>query len=217
MRGEAITKNLIGQRFGRLIVTEKTEQRQYRHVVWKCICDCGNATLVSGGSLLSGRTQSCGCLLNEKRGTGRRKHGQSTTKLYGVWSAMKKRCTNEKQKCFASYGGRGITVCKEWESDFQAFHDWAMANGYAEGLTIDRIDVNGNYEPANCRWISIQAQQRNRRTNHMVTFNGETHSITEWSEITGLSRNLISNRLITLGWDVERALMTQPSASNNHA
>ena len=99
---------------------------------------------------------------------------------------MKTRCNNPKYECFSSYGGRGIKVCDEWLNDFQTFHDWAMSNGYKEGLTIDRIDVNGNYEPSNCRWATVADQNRNKRNSIFVEFESQRHSLVEWSRITGI-------------------------------
>ena len=133
-------------------------------------------------------------------------HHQSGTKLYDVWCAAKARCNNPKNKNYKHYGGRGIKVCDEWENSFQAFYEWAMANGYKEGLSIDRIDNDGNYEPANCRWVTQEEQCNNRRTSHKLTYEGETHTITEWSKITGIKRKIISQRVNNLGWSIERAL-----------
>ena len=123
------------------------------------------------------------------------------------WRKIKHRCTNANNDRWGDYGGRGITVCSEWAESFEAFRDWALANGYRDDLTIDRKDVNGNYEPGNCRWITNQEQQHNRRNNHNITYNGETHTITEWARIYGLSENGLVHR-INRGWEIERALTT---------
>ena len=141
--------DLTGQRFGRLTVLERTELK------WLCKCDCGNKKIVAGGHLVSGDTKSCGCL--------RIKHGMRNTRLYSIWHGMKERCYNTKHKFYKHYGGRGIKVCEEWKNDFQTFADWALSHGYADNLTIDRIDVNGNYEPSNCQWATNAEQQRNKR------------------------------------------------------
>ena len=133
-------------------------------------------------------------------------HGKSKTRLYNIWSDMKRRCYNPKNKRYNRYGGRGISVCDEWKDDFQAFYDWAIYNDYAEDLTIDRIDVNGNYEPNNCRWITWKEQQRNTSRNRFITVNGVTRTMTEWAEITGIHRDVIKDRLNKLHWTEEEAV-----------
>lgn len=133
-------------------------------------------------------------------------HGLSKTRLYSIWCDMKKRCYNTKSRRYECYGGKGIKVCDEWLHDFSAFYEWSMANGYAENLSIDRINVNGNYEPSNCRWATIKQQQRNTTRNHFVTVNGETKTIAEWSEITGISEDVIKDRLNKLHWSEEDAV-----------
>lgn len=120
---------------------------------------------------------------------------------------MKARCYNATHDRYKDYGARGIVVCDEWLNDFTVFYDWAMNNGYKENLTIDRIDVNGNYEPSNCRWVTSKEQQRNTRYNRNYTINGKTHCITEWCEILGINRNMVYTR-INRGWTVENALLT---------
>lgn len=120
---------------------------------------------------------------------------------------MKQRCYNKNNDAYCRYGGRGIIICKDWLDDFMTFHDWAMSNGYKENLTIDRIDVNGNYEPNNCRWVDMKTQCRNKRNNRYITINNETHCLSEWCEILGLDRHVIEQRLY-YGWSIERALFT---------
>ena len=132
-------------------------------------------------------------------------HGMYGSKLYKTWNNMISRCYCQSFKNFQNYGGRGITVCDEWKKSFVAFMNWAMANGYSDELTIDRIDVNGNYEPSNCRWITNKEQQLNKRTNRFITFDTETHTVKEWSDMTGIHPRTITTRL-DRGWTVERAL-----------
>ena len=181
-------KDLTGQRFGRLVALEPTEERKNKEIVWKCICDCGTPHFVKAHDLFSGRIQSCGCLLKDKarenlskiqylRVKKITKHNMSKTRLYNVWISVKDRCYNTNCKDYKCYGGNGITVCDEWRNDFQAFHDWAMANGYDENAprgacTLDRIDVDGNYCPENCRWVDMKTQANNRRKNKTVQNKG---------------------------------------------
>lgn len=160
--------DLTGQRFGRLVATERVFTDSQR-TTWLCRCDCGNQKTVRTSDLRNGHTQSCGCLHREivKTSTTVHRvdttsHGLSRTRLYRTWSGMKTRCYNERWKNYKNYGGRGVVVCDEWKHNFEAFYDWAIANGYADDLTIDRINVNGNYEPSNCRWITLEEQQKNR-------------------------------------------------------
>ena len=135
-------------------------------------------------------------------------HGYGSTKnrLYRIWANMKSRCYNPKASRFEHYGGKGITICDEWYNRFQAFHDWAISHGYSDELSIDRIDVNGNYEPGNCRWEIPKTQSNNLSVNRKITFNGITRTLSEWATITGINRRTIAARIDLHGWSVERAL-----------
>ena len=160
--------DLAGKTFGRLTVVEYSHTNKHGKSMWKCKCSCGNERIVLGNHLTNKHTSSCGCFKNEISGGRFRKHNMRSTRLYGVWLNIKNRCSNPKGSNYQYYGNRGITICDEWKNDFQAFHDWAMANGYDENAkrgecTIDRIDVNGNYEPSNCRWVDMKVQRANRR------------------------------------------------------
>jgi hypothetical protein len=121
------------------------------------------------------------------------KHGLTHTRIYKIWTSMRQRCHSKQNKAYKSYGGRGISICDEW-SDFKAFYEWSMANGYSDDLTIDRIDNDGNYEPSNCRWVGWDVQSKNRRF-ATLTYNGETHTIEEWSKIIGISNSGIRYRM----------------------
>ena len=153
-------KDIRGQKFGRLTVIDTTDQRTPNgNMVWQCLCDCGKFFLVDSSRLRTGNTKSCGCLHPDRI----TKHNKSYSRLYRIWSGMKYRCNNPNAAKYRIYGARGITVCKEWTDNFQSFYDWAMSNGYADNLTIDRINNSGNYEPANCRWVDSVVQNNNRR------------------------------------------------------
>ena len=136
------------------------------------------------------------------------------TRLYGIWNNRIQRTTNANNPRYCDYGGRGIEVCKEWKEDFEVFEKWAIENGYAENLTIDRKDNDKGYCPDNCRWATKKEQNLNTRQNHYLTFNGETKSLAEWADITGIKRRILSDRINKLGWSAEKALTTKVRVQN---
>ena len=160
--------DLTGKRFGRWVVIKYDHTNKHREPYWECKCECGTTKVVLGASLKNGNSRSCGCL---QRDTARKRattHGMRFSRIHGVWAGMIERCENPKHKDYKSYGGRGIKVCEEWRSDFSNFQRWAYANGYDENAptgkcTIDRIDVNSNYCPSNCRWVDMATQSKNKR------------------------------------------------------
>lgn len=154
-------QDLTGKRFGKLTVIRRYGTDRYKRVIWLCRCDCGNETIAAGTPLKNGHKKSCGCYKYEATFI----HGFANkgNRLYNIWDKMNYRCVNVNYHRYKDYGGRGIKVCNEWKNSFVIFRDWALSNGYADNLTLDRIDVNGNYEPSNCRWITNAEQQKNKR------------------------------------------------------
>lgn len=218
--GDSINRNTmeIGKRFGRLIVLERVDDavsKNGRHRArYLCKCDCGNEKITYGENLTGGKTLSCGCLQRERASNASIKHGDTDSRLYNVWSAMKRRCYNSSVPEYSRYGGRGITVCDEWRDDYSAFKKWAIEAGYDENVprgecTIDRINVDGNYEPSNCRWITQKEQMNNVSYNHIIEYNGESHTVAEWAEIYDIPYSMLLQRLNYFGYSVEDAL-TKP-------
>lgn len=197
-------KDLTGERFGRLTVIRRTGKDE-RGVLWECLCDCGNTKIVVGKNLRSGRTQSCGCLLNETRKLPKVKtHGLTRTRIYREYGSMISRC-RPTYHMHSRYYDRGITVCNEWtgEGAFERFYSWAMQNGYSDDLTLDRIDNDKGYSPNNCRWVSNKEQQNNRGDNVYITINGATKTMKQWSEAFGVDYGKVKARRQN-GWPDSR-------------
>ena len=196
----------IGERHGKLTIIERvySEKRQ----LYLCKCDCGKYTKSYYSDLVrkDKPTKSCGCsrLKNNTVVNGKR------ARIYEIYIAMKRRTYDPKFKQYEDYGGRGLVVCDEWlkKDGFSKFKTWAMQNGYRDDLTIDRIDVNGNYEPKNCRWITRKEQNNNRRNTKHVTYNGSTKTLSEWADIIKINNKVLYNRIFAKGWNVERAFST---------
>ena len=200
--------NLVGQKINRLTVVRRIENPKDKQTMFECLCDCGNTVAVRGNALATGHTKSCGCLRTEQMIKHNHKHGGYYTRMYTIWGNMKSRCNNPRAVNYAAYGGRGVRVCEEWKNSFENFQIWALSSGYEETLTLDRIDVNGDYCPENCRWITHKEQQSNKRNNRMLTYNGETHTAAEWARKLNMDYLLLHNRITRLGWSAEKALTT---------
>lgn len=204
-------KSYIGKKFGRLTVLALCPELK-KAPYWKeyCVvrCDCGRLKIVFLDSILSNKTTSCGCYAKERASLVNTKHGYTITRprLYRIWENMRSRCNYTRNSSYKNYGGRGIKVYEQW-SNYELFRSWALANGYKDTLTLDRIDVNGDYCPKNCRWITIRQQQRNKSTNHLLTLGGKTQCVVDWCEELNLNPNTLHKRL-RMGWSVEKALLT---------
>lgn len=194
-------KSLVGSKFGSWLVTERDFCSTGCGVYWTCVCDCGVERSVEASRLKSGKSKSCG-------------HAKPTKKndpVYRTWCAMRFRCNNKNASDYKYYGGKGVFVCQQW-TRFDQFKKWADESGYANGLTIDRIDPNGNYTPDNCRWATRKEQSRNKTNNRLLTLWGESKTITEWAEDPRClckSRRSISDRLAG-GWLLEESLTVPP-------
>lgn len=177
--------DLTGQRFGMWLVVSRASNIGSQ-TAWNCLCDCGNTGVVQGNNLKSGISGSCGCQ--------KVKHGQKGTRLYDIWQAMKQRCYQQSHRNYARYGGRGITVCDEWKNSSKAFFEWALANGYEEHLTLDRVDNDKGYYPDNCRWATKTEQNNNRCCNTIVEINSKAQTLAQWATETGISYQTIHKR-----------------------
>lgn len=194
--GSGRAMDLVGQRYGRLVVIEFSHCRNKKRF-WKCRCDCGNEVVVSRMQLRNGDTKSCGCLHKERsseNGKKNKKHGWSKHSLFNVHQGMIRRCEDFACKSYGYYGGRGIKVCNEWH-DIETFVEWAMNNDYKKGLEIDRIDNNGHYEPSNCRWVTHKENGNNKRNNHIIEVNGEKLTISQAADKYNVDRRTIHQRI----------------------
>lgn len=204
----------IGKTYNKLTIIDYAYTKD-NITYWKCKCNCGNKELIilPYSKLTSGQTKSCGCLFQDnlkKIRSGEKqppnlKHGDTGTRLYHIYSGMKDRCCNKRNKDYADYGGRGIKVCKEWYDSYTTFKKWAISNGYQDNLTIDRKDVNGNYCPENCRWTDIIQQNNNKRTNIIIKYNGRNFSLKQLSELIGINYQTLYDRY-KKGWALERMI-----------
>lgn len=205
--------DLTGKKFGRLTVIGPAPNSG-KNTNWLCLCSCGTIKPVPTRNLRTGKTNSCGCLQREVAtsfGHKNKKHFGKGTRLYNIWKNMRERCNNSSSTSFKNYGGKGIKVCKEWDS-FVEFEHWALTHGYEENLSIDRIDNSKGYSPDNCRWANVEVQSRNRSTN--IYYKGKC--LSDWCKETGISLKLASNRL-KAGWPFEVAITKPPRPIRLHS
>lgn len=207
-------RDLTNEIFHDLKVISYAGKRK-RAKYWLCECKCGNRKEIREDSLISGVTHSCGCKKKRQiiqRNKENTKHGLRYTRIYRIWQTMKYRCYNPNSDEYQYYGERGICLCEEWNDDFSIFYNWAINHGYKDNLTIDRINVNGNYEPNNCRWTTMKVQENNKRNNRILAFQGKEQTVTQWSEELGINRETIYYRLKS-GWSVEDILLKPVKSS----
>ena len=202
-----------GTRFGRLTVLHEAPRGPKGHTRSVCKCECGNVTVVTNSKLVSGHTQSCGCLVKDNRSN--LQHGESYTRLHSVWSSMKARCLCQTDPAYKHYGARGIRVCEAWK-DYKTFASWAKTHGYSDSLTIERVDVNGNYEPENCRFIPLAEQAWNRRSSKTITYKGKTQCLEQWARDLGINSGTLSSRINRQHWSIKHAFEEPTSDIGRH-
>jgi hypothetical protein len=200
--------NLVGNRYGRLIVVRRAENSPHGSTRWLCKCDCGNECVVHSVSLKTGNTTSCGCFKRENAQKLYSTVRQKDKHLYSVWSGMKQRCFNKNSSSYHNYGGRGITMDSRWAENYETFYNWAIKAGYKRGLTIDRINNDGNYCEENCRFVDRQVQANNKRNVKTYTIDGKTQSLPDWCREYNIGYSLVYQRVSTLRWPIDKALST---------
>ena len=202
----SVREDLTGVRFGRLVAIELDDQAIGRSR-WVCQCDCGSRKSYVTSNLKRGTTRSCGCLQRELLAKRSSSHGGYANKdpLYNVWHGIRKRCNCPTSHNYKDYGGRGIKCVDEW-NDFATFRDWAVSSGYQNGLSIDRIDVDGDYSPENCRWATNTQQQNNKRNNRRMYYNGEVHTVKEWAGILEIKYQTLYANAKRHNFDLESTL-----------
>lgn len=212
----------LGEKFGRLTVVDFTRPPSpSRGWYWVCECECGTIKTLCPRDVRAGKVKSCGCLHDELASVRATKFKYSVSenkRLYSIYNGIKKRCYRESEPRYKDYGMRGIKMCDEWlnsENGFDNFVEWSLSHGYNDDLTIDRVDVNADYEPCNCRWVSLQTQQQNKRTTLWVEYKGERVQLRVLCKKHGLSYDTVHNRIYTLGWSVESAIDTSSQQSDS--
>lgn len=194
-----MVKDLTNMEINNLKVISFIGTNKKHRAVWKCLCNCGNEFTAVGSEIIRGKVKSCGCLNKSI-------NGLYKSRIYRIHHSMMSRCYVQNIESYKYYGKRGIKVCDEWH-DFMNFYNWSINNGYSDDLTIDRINVNGNYEPSNCRWVTRKEQANNTSSNVYIYYNGETKTLSQWAEKVGIDRRTLYKRF-SMGWNIEKALTT---------
>lgn len=197
-------KDLTGQRFGKLIAIKPVGRDKHNQIQWLCVCDCGKEKVTIASRLIRGKCKAC----RDCQYTGPVTHGLCGTRIDKIYRGMLSRCNNPHRKAYPRYGGKGVRVCEEWSGPdgLKHFYEWSMQHGYADNLSIDRIDSEGNYSPENCRWATAEMQSNNTNRNLYVTIDGATHTLAEWCKILNLNYPRVYQRVYKLKWSYERAL-----------
>lgn len=205
-------KNLIGQTFGRLTVIKRVSNSKHGHPMWECVCSCPDETVcvVRGSALTAGNTKSCGCIRKKTTLKLNMTHKKTGTNIYCTWANMKQRCYNPKNKQFKDWGGRGIAVCKQWRDSFEAFYkDVSKLPHFGEkGYSLNRKNNDGNYEPENVEWSNQYSQANNKRNNHLISYNGEVYSLSQWAAKLGIKRSTLDQRINAYYWSIDKAIGT---------
>lgn len=207
-------RDLVGSTFGRWVVTSFSYRNKHGVAHWVCVCVCGEKRIVRGSHLKSGASASCGCYKRERQVARLTTHGLSDTPEYQTWEGVLQRCRNTKHHKYSSYGGRGITVCDSWLKFENFYAD--MGERPSERHSLDRRDNNGPYCKDNCRWATRKEQQNNRRVNRLLTHNGETRTLSQWAEITGVAYDTLMHRTLH-GWSDEATITTPVIARSSNA
>jgi hypothetical protein len=197
--------DLTGRKVNDITVVSRAGSNKDGQATWNCICVCGNTFIIAGNGIRRGYTRDCGCKKGERISASVRKHGMRHTKEYRAWTHIKDRCYRKSDSGFYLYGGRGIVVCDRWLESFENFFE-DMGVAPSPKHSLDRIDNSGDYCKENCRWATIVEQARNKRNVRKITFNNTTKTIPEWAEEIGISAKALYKRVVTYGWDIERAL-----------
>jgi hypothetical protein len=187
-------QDLTGQTFTRLFVLWQTVKNRHGHPQWVCVCCCGRSVITSTNCLRTKHTQSCGCLKKERISQAQKTHGKSKSPEYTVWNHMRQRCLDPSNPSFKNYGGRGITICAEWQNSFETFLG-DMGERPTKAHTLERLDNNGGYSPDNCAWRTMKEQLRNTRRNHMLALYGKTQCTAVWAKDVGIHVGTIHSRL----------------------
>lgn len=194
--------DLTGRKFGLLTVIREGKTVN-KNRAWRCKCKCGKVKNILGSNLTGGRSKSCGCLQKENASKASKTHGGAGTRLYNLYKGMKQRCTNQNLPSYKYYGGKGITICEEWLSDFSKFKEWCLRNQYTDQRTIDRINPNGNYCPENCRWVSFEKQQNNKLNSVFITINNEKKTAAEWAKENKINKQTLYSKIYRLLRDLK--------------
>ena len=196
--------DITNQTFNSLIARERVYCNKQKKMAWRCDCECGGEIIATYSQLNRGNTKSCGCLNREQTTVRNATHNESKTRLYKIWVGMRQRCNNPNKVRYADYGGRGIKVCDDWDN-YLTFKNWAISNGYDDTMSIERVDVDKDYCPTNCKWIPLSDQSKNRRSCNMLTYNGKTLTISDWARELNIHRSTINKRL-KKGMSIDKVL-----------